>query len=191
MLKKTKVGSLFASLAIACLLLLSNTPSSSAHTVSTTSGSCWSYLGSHNPSTSATFKYDASVTSTYKTANANGADMWKTATGNKLTATLNTSSPNTILEYWGTLSGYYAYHTVTGENGEHQTSWQIDYNAYKMQNFGSFRDTIAAHEWGHVWGLDESSCGQVLMYSRIGDGGGTATSPTSSDVAGVKAIYGF
>ncbi|MFY0546432.1 matrixin family metalloprotease [Brevibacillus sp. H7] len=190
MLKKKSFGT-FSALTAVCLLLLSNASPSSAHTVSTTSGSCWSYLGTHNPSTSATFKYHESVTSTYKTANANGIAKWKSATSSKLTATENSSSPNTILEYWGTLSPYYAYHTVTGESGEHQTSWQIDYNAYKMQNFGSFRDVIAAHEWGHVWGLDESWCAQVLMYAEIGDGGGTAQGPHSADVTGVKTIYGF
>ncbi len=99
------------------------------------------------------------------------------------------SVDNFVGAYSNWFSIYNAYHEPLTTDGEHHT-FKIMFNDAKVDDFSDdFLATLAAHEWGHVWGLKDVSYSHVLMYSRIGDGGGTADGPTQADLNGLMAIY--
>jgi predicted Zn-dependent protease len=64
----------------------------------------------------------------------------------------------------------------------------IDFNTSQTFNLGSAYDlfTVAAHEFGHALGLDESTYGNAVMYGSY-----TSAKPylNADDIAGIRQIY--
>jgi hypothetical protein len=177
-----------------CLVFGSFYSIANAHSVSTTSGSGWEYEGSHSPLSTAYYTYDSSANKTwdnvdYRTINRGGIQIWTDAQ-TYVKAAVDYESGNKIYVYSSWWSNYYAYHKALEKDNEHQKKWELRYNHRKMKSFSTdFKKTVAAHEWGHVFGLKDVSYSHVLMYNKIGEGGGSADGPSTADINGIKAIW--
>jgi hypothetical protein len=154
----------------------------------------FNYSGLHWSSSSAYYKYRASLPSAWQTQVYNAAGTWNNASKFKLY--YSTSCSNS----WGAanygLSGAAGY-TTNQFTGQILNYCYSDYNTY--YSFASNGDstkydlrTVALHEFGH-WGvLDDiynSDFSTSVMYYTINKGQ-LKRSLTSDDISGIRYIYG-
>jgi hypothetical protein len=81
----------------------------------------------------------------------------------------------------------YAYQPPPENN--YSAAGDIQFNTAQPFNIGTTYDlyTVAAHEFGHALGLDESSTSSAIMYDIYT---GVKNGLTSDDVTGIRSIYG-
>lgn len=142
----------------------------------------------------ATWKFDASVPTAYRTPIANAANSWSNA-GSDFRFVQDSSSVNVItFEYidgagrsgattqtWWDANNYIIQAVTKFDTSE---AWGTDGSATKIDV-----QSVAAHEFGHWLRLMHSDPIMAVMYSSIGVGE-VRRNLYQDDIDGIKAIYG-
>ncbi len=141
----------------------------------------------HIGTTSLQYKFTSeagyTVAASVKTLVRSAASMWSEVAN----ITESTSAIGTIFQYNNSYDGAAAYtELVASASNGHLTSWSMYINVADTPT-----TQTAAHEFGHVIGLNDlyaNHNGNKLMYHTTAS---TATSPTSADLWGAKVILGI
>lgn len=141
--------------------------------------------------------YDNYISTKSKAGFSNGATAWNNVNYSKVKFTFNTGpvyafeTSNSSVEWAGqaTLSPSPAGPTYTSASVKYNTYYtsKTEYDTGAMQY-------IAAHEFGHVLGLDENNSDICVMRQGVLGPEGTyskyhITTPQSVDISGMKNIY--
>lgn len=145
----------------------------------------WKYVGSHWPSTST--KYFEATTDTWESRFKSGASKFRSESGSKFSISeVSVGNTQNFIENSSSSSAtWVARRTVYSVSNDHPARWRIQFNSAKSANSWT---TVAAHEIGHVFGLDDLYEGynnKKLMYGY--DSG--VRYMQSSDKAGFNYIY--
>jgi hypothetical protein len=186
MLKLKKFNMIFT---ISLILLISLTSTIFAY----------SYAGDRWRATSASYRIDSSVSSSWVSAIQSGASTWNNA-GSKFSFYEDSSSGNYVESGdLGGLGGYIALATYTSGTDGFTDKTKITFN--KSLYFNTNGDsnafdvrTIATHEFGHWLTLNDlydsiSGENKIIMYGYF-DRGEIRRTLTSDDILGIKNIYG-
>ncbi len=145
-----------------------------------------SHLGTNN----ATYYFDGTVTDFCRNRFNGGVALWENYSQANLTETTSTNA-NILVSIGAHPSGSNAYAfarpiSSSGTGNGHYSQWEIVINENRQS---AFRDHIAAHEIGHVFGLlDLPTFTEALMYHQ---NTGDVTAPTSYDVMGFNVATGL